>query len=43
MLISIQFSISWYNFRQLTNDILCEKIQITKLKSRLIKCTCFYD
>ena len=41
-MISIQFTINWHNFRKLTNDILCKKIQITKLKSRLIKCTCFY-
>ena len=42
-MINIKFSINWYNFHQLTNDILCEKIQIFKLKSRVIKCKCYYD
>ena len=42
-LITIQFSINWFNFDQLTNDILCEKIQIAKVKSRVIKYTCYYN
>ena len=43
ILISIQFSINWsfINFHQLTHDV--KKIQIIKLKSRVIKCTCYYN
>ena len=41
--INIQFSIKSYNFHQLANDILCETIQITKLKSRVIERTCYFD
>ena len=44
-IINIQFSINcnWYNFLQQANHILCEKTQITKLKSRVIKFRCYYD